>query len=86
MITTDEFNKKYKDYLAEGYYGLALSNPEAIKYLDKEFQELIKYPDFVYYQIKLKFNFVRLYCDNIPFEKAREIERKLQEIYDKRNV
>ena len=49
--TAEEFNIKYKDYLEIGHYGLDLDNPEAIEYLDNEFQEFIKIPNFSYSQI-----------------------------------
>lgn len=82
MKTSEDFNNKYKDYLEEGHYGLDLDKKEALEYLDKEFQELIKIPDFKYSQIKSKFNSFRFYADNLPEGKASEIEKKLKEIYD----
>ncbi len=81
-MTTEEFNEKYKDYLEEGHYGLDLSHNEAIRYLDKEFQELIKIPGFKYSQIKSKFNFYCFYCENVSSEKKKEIEMKLYDIYN----
>ena len=74
------FNEKYKDYLEKAHYGLDINNPEVIKYLDKEFQELIKIPNFKYSQIKLKFGMGRFYCDNVSVEKVREIENKITEL------
>lgn len=82
MININEFNEKYKDYLKEGHYGLDLYKAEAIEYLDKEFQELIKIPGFKYSQIKSKFDWFCFYCDNVSREKVTEIENKLKEIYD----
>jgi hypothetical protein len=41
-MTQGEFNKKYKDYLEEGHYGLDISYPSVVNYLDEIFQELIK--------------------------------------------
>ena len=61
-MTTNEFNEKYKNYLKKGHYGLDISIPEVIEYLDKEFQSLIKIPEFQYSQIKLKFGRARFYC------------------------
>ena len=75
------FNKKYKDYITEGHYGCDLYKYDVLQYLDKEFQELIKIPNFKYQQIKLKFGMGRFYCDNVPFEKVREIENKITELY-----
>jgi hypothetical protein len=62
-MTTEEFNKKYKDYLEEGHYGLDISYPAVVEYLDKIFQDLIKIPGFKYSQIKLKFNSSRFYTN-----------------------
>lgn len=76
-MTTFEFNEKYKDYLDEGHYGLDLSNPKVIEYLDNKFQELIKIPGFKYQQIKAKFNWYRFYA-NIDRQITSEIENELQ--------
>jgi hypothetical protein len=62
-MTTEEFNEKYKDYLEDGHYGLDISYPSVIEYLDKIFQDLIKVPGFKYSQIKLKFNSSRFYTN-----------------------
>ena len=37
------FNEKYKDYLEEGHYGLALEEKSVIKYLDDIFKDLINF-------------------------------------------
>jgi hypothetical protein len=66
-MSAEEFNEKYKAYLEEGHYGLALSKPEAIEYLDKEFEEFIKLPNFSYSQIKSKFNEFRFYNIGVSF-------------------
>ena len=62
-MTVKEFNEKYKEYLEEGHYGLDISDPSIIKYLDKMFQGLIKIPGFKYSQIKEKFNSSRFYTN-----------------------
>lgn len=62
-MTPKEFNEKYKDYLEEHYYGLDISYPSVVNYLDEIFQELIKIPGFKYSQIKLKFNTCRFYTN-----------------------
>ena len=82
-MTAEQFNNKYKDYLEEGHYGLDLYKPEAIEYLDKEFEELIKIPGFKYSQIKSKFDWFCFYNKCVTIEKTKEIEEKLKEIYDK---
>jgi len=80
-MTSTQFNKKYFEFLEEGHYGLDLFNPKAIEYLDKEFEELIKIPDFKYSQIKMKFTWFCFYCDNVPREKVLEIEENLKKTY-----
>ena len=62
-MTKNEFNEKYKEYLEEGHYGLDISTPSIIKYLDEMFQDLIKIPGFKYSQIKEKFNTSRFYTN-----------------------
>ena len=62
-MTASEFNEKYKKYLEEGHYGLDISTPSIIKYLDEMFQDLIKIPGFKYSQIKEKFNTSRFYTN-----------------------
>lgn len=81
-MTAEEFNIKYKDYLEDGHYGLDLHNPEAVEYLDNEFQEFIKTPDFSYSQIKSKFNSFRFYNCGVSHEKTLEVEQKLKKIYN----
>ena len=62
-MTASEFNEKYKEYLEEGHYGLDISTPSIIKYLDEMFQDLIKIPGFKYSQIKEKFSTSRFYTN-----------------------
>lgn len=85
MKTSDEFNTKYLAYIEKGFNerGLELDNPEAIEYLDKEFQELIKIPGFQFSMIKSKYSWFCFYCDNVPREKVIEIQERLKEIYGK---
>lgn len=80
-MTSDEFNLKYKDYLEDGHYGLELEDEKIIEYLDNEFQELIKIPNFKYSQIKFKFNWFCFYADNLPKGKQQEVEDKIKELY-----
>ena len=81
-MTTNEFNEKYKDFLAERHYGLALFKPEAIAYLDEKFQEFIQRPDFKYYQIKSEWNWFSFFADGITREEQQEVEAKLKEIHN----
>lgn len=80
-MTRDEFNEKYKDYLEENHYGLALTNEEAINYLDEKFQTFTKRPDFKFMQIKSKFNWFCFYAEGITSEEQLEVEEKLKEIH-----
>ncbi len=77
LKNSNDFNKKYKDYLEEGHYGLALNDPKIIEYLDKEFEELIKLPGFSYSQIKEKFYTSRFYVEGVSSDKINEIEQHL---------
>ena len=63
IMTTNEFNEKYGEYLEEGHYGPDVAIPTVIEYLDEVFQGLIKIPGFKYTQIKLKFNMCRFYTN-----------------------
>ena len=83
MQSSEEFNLKYKDYLKEGYYGLALDNQQALDYLDNKFQEYIKIPEFKCSQIKSKFNWFCFYADNLPDCEDLIVQAKLKEIYGK---
>ena len=74
------FNEKYRQYLEEGHYGLAISDPDIITYLDEKFQELIKIPGFSYSQIKVKFGMARFYCEPHEidtYEIEKEIDKRL---------
>lgn len=86
-MTSFEFNEKYKDFLEEGHYGLAINIPEVVDYLDTKFQGLIQVPGFKYSQIKLKFNMSRFYCEPREidsYEVEKEIDRLVKE-WDKNN-
>lgn len=62
-MTGQEFDEKYKNYVEEGHYGLAIGDSEVIKFLDDIFQDLIKIPGFKFSQIKLKFGMCRFYSN-----------------------
>jgi len=77
-MTAKEFNNKWREYLKEGHYGLAIDHPEVTKYLDKEFEKEIQTnPDFTYTQIKLKFGMSRVYAES---SKAPEWETEIENI------
>lgn len=79
-MTTEEFNKKYENHLEEGFYGLAIGNESVIKYLDQEFEKYIKQnPEFQYSQIKMKFQYVRIYT-NASCEQNKIWEKEIDKI------
>ena len=61
-MTDVEFNEKYGAYLVDGYYGSDIVDPELIALADTFFADFVRdYPDFKWYQLKLKFGQVRCY-------------------------
>lgn len=78
--TSDEFNSKFKEFLAKGHYGCAISNKKMLEYLNSKFLGFSKNPNFKYFQIKSKFNDYCFYCEGISHEVSYEIEKKLKEI------
>lgn len=82
-MTSEEFNKKYIDYLEKGHYGLDINIPELTMWLDNKFQEFIKKPNFKYYQIKSKFNMGRFYCDGLTRVEEKEVEDKITNLLSK---
>jgi len=81
-MTRLEFNTKYANNLATGFYGLAINNEDVVNYLDRRFQEFIKLPDFKYYQIKMKYGFSSVYCDGLTEEEIYQLELGIQDILD----
>ena len=79
-MTPEQFNEKYKDFLKEGHYGLAIEGEEFVKWLDEKFQEYIKQPGFSYSQIKTKFRSGRFYAEGITEEQQLEVEGKIKEL------
>ena len=80
-MTTEEFNKKYSAYLEEGHYGLDISHPEVVEYLDREFErEIEENPGFQYSQIKMKFGSSRVYSTS---DKSSEWEAEIDRIFSK---
>lgn len=78
----EEFNAKYEVYIEPRFYGCELTNPKAIDYLDRQFQELIKIPKFRFQQIKANREYFSFYADNVPREKIDQIEENLRRIYN----
>ena len=62
-MTIDEFNIKWNNYKREGFYGLDIEEQSVVDYLDNEFEKEVKInPDFIFSQIKIKFNSCRIYA------------------------
>ena len=80
-MTQEEFDRKYKDFLEEGHYGLAVNDEDFISWLDAKFQEFIKQPGFTYSQIKSKFGRGTFYCEGLSNEQITEVENKITELY-----
>jgi len=81
-LNVEEFNEKYKDYLKDRFYGLAISDPDVIHFLDDIFDNVLtKLPDFKYLQIKLKFGASRCYIEGSGSQiMSRLIESEINEI------
>lgn len=77
-----EFNEKWKKHLPEGWYGLDLDNERVNEYLDNKFKELEEsYPNFEYYQIKLKSGYPRVYLStDVPQQEAWKIEEEIAKL------
>ena len=81
FMTVTGFNEKYRPFLEEGHYGLAIDDKNVIQYLDEKFEEFIKLPGFQYSQIKIKFGKTRFYCEPIGINSSlieKEIDQILQ--------
>jgi hypothetical protein len=81
MRTSNEFNNKYKEYIEEDHYGMAINEPSVIAYVDQIFNDLTQIPGFKYQQIKTKFGLARVYTnldDLMPFV-GRIINQELEE-------
>jgi alpha-galactosidase len=80
-MTTEEFNEKWEAYLEDGHYGLDISTPEVVEYLDEEFKKLSLIPGFSYSQIKEKFGMARVYLSFGFSEEAHEMENEINKIF-----
>lgn len=81
MRTVQDFNEKYKDYLEENHYGLAIDIPAITSYIDEIFVDLVKIDGFKYQQIKTKYGLARVYTnldELLPFV-GRIIHQEIEE-------
>ena len=73
-MTAEQFNKKYKQYIPEGWYGLEFDVPKVTEYLNGILEDgLVHIPGFEIHQIKLKFQMARFYFETNM--KNKELER-----------
>jgi hypothetical protein len=85
-MTAEEFNKKYKRYIPEGWYGLGFDISEVTDYLEGVMEDLILIPGFELHQVKLKFNMARFYFETDWKDKSLEaalmfkIESRINEL------
>ena len=79
-MSSNDFNKKYKEYLEDRHYGLAIDNPTIVDFLDSIFKDLTKIPGFKYSQIKMKFGMARFYS-TLGVDLSYLIEDKINTIY-----
>lgn len=62
MKNNKDFNTKYSQYLEKNFYGNEVNDTKILAFLDKEFEKITKeYPEFIYYQIKWKWDEIRVY-------------------------
>lgn len=79
-MTIEEFDNKWKNHLEPGHYGLDITHPDVINYLDQKFTELqTTHPNFQYSQIKLKYGQARVYMEPYDID-TREIEQEINKI------
>ncbi len=72
-MTREEFNHKYKQWIPEGWSGLDFEVPQVIEYLDQVMQDLVMIPGFELHQIKMKFDWPRVYFTTSFKNKATEL-------------
>jgi len=72
-MTQSEFNRKYKQYIPQGWDGLEFDVPEVTDYLDRIMQDMILIPGFELHQIKLKFDWPRFYFTTDFKDKGLEL-------------
>ena len=84
-MTQQEFNAKYKQWIPEGWSGLDFDVPQVTEYLDQVMQDLVLIPGFELHQIKMKFDWPRVYFTTDFKDKALElaIAMRIQEDINK---
>jgi hypothetical protein len=80
MRTCKEFNEKYKDFY-EQYDGMRIEIPAVIHYVDVVFTDLVKIPEFKFYQIETQKGLAKVFTnleELLPFV-GRLIQQELEE-------
>lgn len=73
LMTQNEFNHKYKQWIPEGWSGLDFDIPQVTEYMDQIMQDMILIPGFELHQIKLKFDWPRFYFTTDFKDKGTEL-------------
>ena len=77
----EQFNHYYRKFIPDRYYGMSFYNKDVASLLIRKFSEYIeKYPDFKFYQLKLKFGVPRLYVEGPSQEEIFKIEEEIAQI------
>lgn len=80
-MTTQDFNKKYAQFLEHRHYGAAIDDERFLKYLDEMFMNIIfHHPKFKFTQVKSKFGHIRFYS-NLDMETGLQLEKELDIFY-----
>ncbi len=73
LMTQNEFNEKYKQWIPEGWSGLDFDIPQVTEYMDLVMQDMILIPGFELHQIKLKWDWPRFYFTTSFKDKGLEL-------------
>ena len=83
MKLSEEFNKKYAEYLEEDQIGMTFEIPAVLNYEDEVFTDLVQIPGFKYSQIYTKYGLAKVYTNLeilLPFAGrilSQELEDKI---------
>jgi hypothetical protein len=83
MKLSEEFNKKYAEYLEEDQLGMTFEIPAVVNYVDEVFTDLVQIPGFKYSQIYTKYGLAKVYTNLeilLPFAGrilSQELEDKI---------
>lgn len=83
MKLSEEFNKKYAEYLEEDQIGMTFEIPAVLHYVDEVFTDLVQIPGFKYSQIYTKYGLAKVYTNLeilLPFAGrilSQELEDKI---------